>query len=80
MTLNIVFLVVNGFLFCGLCYSSWVAVRLVRHLRALDELLATICVKSYAEHHLPVWHAWKDVMGEFDVTVKPVRYEPHDFS
>jgi len=59
---------------------AWYRWRLVRRWYALDELLAHLCAVAFINQHKPIWKAWAEVMGDFNVTVHHRRRYPESIS
>jgi len=49
--------------------------RLLDHLRVLDQLLTAICHQAFMRDHQPIWQAWTNSMGSFRVEVAATRRE-----
>jgi hypothetical protein len=43
------------------------------HLQALDILLQILCHKAFCRQHQPVWRAWTNAMGSFELRTTAIR-------
>ena len=67
---------VNLALFLRVRVRQRVAEHLVSKAAALDVLLATLCERAFVLQHAPIWLAWTQTMGSFEVEVTRTRTIP----
>ena len=72
------FIGVNSALLGWSLIACWRLHRRTRHVEELDALLAHLCIKCFANQHMPVWRAWIAVMGDISVEVTQNRRMPGD--
>lgn len=64
---------------CAFALNVWCDVRAVRRLRqvgALDQLLQQIVLESFAAQHRGTYQAWANTMGKIRVTVAAIPDRP----